>query len=80
MNNLSCKILPEEVVVLKKSYYPNHQLFVCQNGFGMNQFSRNSTIYGYFVNGERAKIEGWEIDATETEHYQEINGKFLKVK
>lgn len=79
MNNLDSLIMCGEVVVVKMRGEDN--LFVCENGYGMRPFSRNSSIYGYFVkSGQRIKIDGWDIDVNKTVQYQERFGKFLQSK
>lgn len=77
MNKLGRDIEKNEKIVMSSRYYnPKYDLtFTCWSGFGMINNAAGTAIYGVFADGERCRVEGYEIDKEKTE---ELNKKEYK--
>lgn len=75
-NSLDEEIEYGTIVVLKsKLYNITDRRFIAEGGFGMSNVTAGSAIYGVWVqDGSPDRIEGYEINASETRKYWSIIG------
>lgn len=72
MNTLGRDIEKGEVVILNSKYYIGtiqQRMFTCHSGSGMRISTYGTAIYGTFADGEKARVEGFEIDKLKTNTY-----------
>lgn len=62
--------LKDKFVVLSKEAYPGSiikRVFHCEGGFGISSDTMGTAIFGYFIyDGERCRVEGYEVDKLAT--------------
>ena len=66
MNHLG-KDLRKATVILKEEYYNGSEsvrTFVCETGSGCTPDSNGNEIIGIFADGEKGRIESYEIEKT----------------
>ena len=64
-NSLNIDLTGKKIVV-KEKYYPNlseaERTFTCNGGFGCKPHTMGGAVFGEFADGERCRIEGYEIE------------------
>jgi hypothetical protein len=61
------KNLKKATVILKEKYYKGSEsvrTFKCESGSGCAPYSTGNAIIGTFADGERGRIESYEIEKT----------------